>query len=325
VSDGEGNVLGQLAQVERTLLAWQKVDPDAAQWAEANHRAVAELQELATAVRDYSERVELDGERLRQVEERMSLLHGLKKKYGPTLDDVIASGTAAEEELRALEDRDETLARLEKEEAEARQALVALAAKLTAARKKTAKPLAESVTRELRGLGFKQAIFDVALRAKADAAIGPDGADEVEFLFAPNVGEATQPLRAIASSGEMARVMLAIKTTLAEVDSVPVLVFDEVDANVGGETAWEVGRKLARLGASRERQVLCITHQPQVAAQGEAHFHVEKAVKEGRTTTKLTELDRPARAKELARMLGGANKESLALAEAMLEKGMDRK
>ncbi|SDU26426.1 DNA replication and repair protein RecN [Verrucomicrobium sp. GAS474] len=318
VTDGEGAVLGQLAQVEKTLLAWQKIDPDAVQWAEANHRAVAELQELASSVRDYSERVDLDGERLRQVEERMALLHGLKKKYGPSLDEVIATGAAEAEELKGLEDRDETLARLEKEEAAAKKALSALAEKLTAARKKTAKPLAESVTKELRGLGFKSAVFDVSLKAKAEPTT--DGADEVEFLFAPNVGEATQPLRSIASSGEMARVMLAIKTTLAEVDSVPVLVFDEVDANVGGETAWEVGRKLARLGANGERQVLCITHQPQVAAQGKAHFHVEKAVKEGRTTTKLTELNRAARAKELARMLGGANKESLALAEKMLDR-----
>ncbi|HEY8967423.1 MAG TPA: AAA family ATPase, partial [Candidatus Methylacidiphilales bacterium] len=153
VSDGDDNVLMQLAQVEKTLSAWQKVDPDAAQWAEANHRAVAELQELASAVRDYSERVELDGERLRQVEERMALLHGLKKKYGPTLDDVIATGEAEAAELQGLEDRDETLARLEKEEAAAKKDLLALAEKLTAARKKTAKPLGESVTKELHGLG----------------------------------------------------------------------------------------------------------------------------------------------------------------------------
>lgn len=227
---------------------------------------------------------------------------------------MIAHGAAAGEELRALEAGDETLARLEKEEAQARRALEQAAAKLGAARRKTAPGLGEAVTRELRELGFKQAAFSVSLKEREP---GPAGADEIEFLFAPNVGEGAQPLRAIASSGEMARVMLAVKTTLAEVDSVPILVFDEVDANVGGETAWAVGRKLARLG--KTHQVLGITHQPQVAAQGEPHFHVAKEVRDGRTATALQRLDKPGRITELARMLGGKSKESLALAERLLQ------
>jgi len=315
LSEGEGAVLLQLAQLEKLFSNWQKIDPQVEAWSETNRGAVAQLQDLVGTVRDYAERIDLDAGRLRQLEERMSLIHSLKKKYGPTLDEVIAHGAEAAEELLRLESRDETLAALEKQEKAARKALLDLAAKLAEARRKTAKPLAETVTRELRGLGFKAAEFGISLKAKAEP--GRTGGDEIEFIFAPNVGEAPQPLRAIASSGEMARVMLAIKTTLAEVDEVPVLIFDEVDANVGGETAWEVGKKLGRLGKSH--QVLCVTHQPQVAAQGEPHFHVEKQVREGRTTTQLQLLDRKARIKELSRMLGGESKESLALAERMVD------
>jgi len=315
VAEGEASVLVGLAQVEKILAAWQKIDPQAAAWAEMNHAAVSQLHDLSAAVRDYAERIELDGGQLRQLEERMSLLHGLKKKYGPALADVIAEGARAEEELRGLESSDETLAALAKEEEAARQAFLDGARKLAAARRKTAKPLGETITRELRGLGFKAAEFRIDLRDRAEP--GRTGADEIEFIFAPNVGEAAQPLRAIASSGEMARVMLAIKTTLAGVDEVPILVFDEVDANVGGETAWEVGKQLGRLG--KTHQVLCVTHQPQVAAQGDPHFHVTKQLRDGRTTTKLQLLDRPTRIKELGRMLGGESKESLALAERMID------
>ena len=315
VSDGDDTVLARLAQVEKTLAAWQKVDPGVGPLAELSHGAVAQLQELASSAQEYAERVDLDAEQLRALEDRTALLHSLKKKYGPSLADVIAHGEKAAAELAVLESHDASLAELEKKEAAARKALGAACAQLTEARKKTAKPLAEAVTAELRELGFKAAAFSVQLKAKAEPA--RHGADEIEFIFAPNVGEAAQPLRAIASSGEMARVMLAIKTTLAEVDEVPVLVFDEVDANVGGETAWAVGRKLGKLG--KTHQVLCVTHQPQVAAQGDPHFHVAKGVRDGRTTTQLQKLDRAARTKEIARMLGGENKESLALAGKMID------
>jgi DNA repair protein RecN (Recombination protein N) len=145
---------------------------------------------------------------------------------------------------------------------------------------------------------------------------GPSGGDHVEFIFAPNPGEAARPLRAIASSGEMARVMLAVKTTLAEVDEIPILIFDEVDANVGGETAGQVGRKLRALG--RSHQVLCITHLPQVAAQGQSHFAVEKKMKQNRTLTELTRLEGAARQRELARMLGGQTEAALGLAKSLL-------
>ena len=166
----------------------------------------------------------------------------------------------------------------------------------------------------MRALGFSKAVFQVELTPATKP--GPSGADHVEFIFAPNPGEAARPLRAIASSGEMARVMLAVKTTLAEVDEIPILIFDEVDANVGGETAGQVGRKLRGLGKSH--QVLCITHLPQVAAQGQSHFAVEKKVKQNRTVTELTRLEGAARQRELARMLGGQTEAALALARSLL-------
>jgi DNA repair protein RecN (Recombination protein N) len=269
---------------------------------------------LLDAVQSRAERVDLNPEQLRQLEDRLNLVQSLKRKYGGSIESVLAFGEKAAAQLAALEDRGEFLAKLAQREKAARQALDDAAAKLTAARKKISKPLAEKIAQELRGLGFKKASFAIEITPAAQA--GPAGADHVEFIFAPNPGEAARPLRAIASSGEMARVMLAVKTTLAEVDEVPILIFDEVDANVGGETAAQVGRKLRSLG--RSHQVLCITHLPQVAAQGASHFAVEKNTKQGRTLTELTRLEGPAREQELARMLGGQTEASRALARSLL-------
>jgi len=314
LSEADASVLTQLAQVERALNAWQRLDGSIADVEALNRAAIAQLTELLDAVQSRAERVDLNPEQLRQLEDRLNLVQSLKRKYGGSIEGVIAFGEKAAAQLAALEDRGEFLAKLAQREKAARQALDESAAKLTAARKKISKPLAEKIAQELRGLGFKKASF--AIEISPAAQTGPAGADHVEFIFAPNPGEAARPLRAIASSGEMARVMLAVKTTLAEVDEVPILIFDEVDANVGGETAAQVGKKLRSLGKSH--QVLCITHLPQVAAQGASHFAVEKRTKQGRTLTELTRLDGPAREQELARMLGGQTEASRALARSLL-------
>jgi DNA repair protein RecN (Recombination protein N) len=186
--------------------------------------------------------------------------------------------------------------------------------KLSGARKKVIPKLAMAVSRQLDDLGFKQSKFDVVVTA----ATGPcvTGLDVIEFQFAPNPGEPARPLRAIASSGEMARVMLALKTVLAAEDQIPVLVFDEVDANVGGETANAVGEKMRQI--ARKRQVLCITHLPQVAAPADAHYVVTKIVKLGRTLSEITLLDKKSRLTELARMLGGQSDAARKHAEALL-------
>jgi DNA repair protein RecN (Recombination protein N) len=171
-------------------------------------------------------------------------------------------------------------------------------------------------------LGFKQSHFDVTVTSDAEGAFArkqfsAGGFDAVEFQFAPNPGEPSHPLRSIASSGEMARVMLGLKTVLAEVDKIPVLVFDEVDANIGGETAHAVGEKMEQI--SRKRQVICITHLAQVAARGSAHFVVSKAVKGGRTFSEIEMLGKEGRVAELARMLGGQTEAATRHAEALLK------
>jgi len=314
LNDSENAVLTQLAQVERALTAWQRMDDSIGDAETMNRQAIVQLQDLLATVQTRAERVDLDPAQLRQLEDRLNLVQSLKRKYGGTMEAVLAFGEKAAAQLAALEGSSEFLATLAQREKEARATLEKAAAELSKARKKIAGPLGEKISQELRTLGFNKALFQVELTPAAKP--GASGSDHVEFIFAPNPGEAARPLRAIASSGEMARVMLAVKTTLAEVDEIPILIFDEVDANVGGETAGQVGKKLRGLG--RCHQVLCITHLPQVAAQGQVHFAVEKRVKQNRTLTELTRLEGPARQRELARMLGGQTEAALALARSLL-------
>ena len=314
LNDSENAVLNQLAQVERALTAWQRMDESIADAETMNRQAIVQLQDLLATVQTRAERVDLDPAQLRQLEERLNLVQSLKRKYGGTMEAVIAFGEKAATQLAALEGSAEFLAALAQREKTARTALDKAAAELSKARRKISGPLGEKISLELRALGFNKALFQVEITPATKP--GASGSDHVEFIFAPNPGEAARPLRAIASSGEMARVMLAVKTTLAEVDEIPILIFDEVDANVGGETAAQVGKKLRGLG--RSHQVLCITHLPQVAAQGQSHFAVEKRVKQNRTLTELTRLEGAARQRELARMLGGQTEAALALARSLL-------
>jgi DNA repair protein RecN (Recombination protein N) len=314
LNDSDNAVLTQLAQVERALTAWQRMDTSIGEAEEQNRQVIAQLHDLLATVQDRAERVDLDPARLRQLEDRINLVQSLKRKYGGSIEAVLAFGEKAAGQLTALEGRAEFLATLAEREKKALSALEKAGTDLSKARKKIAGPLGEKISLELRALGFGKAQFEVEITPAAKA--GAAGSDHVEFIFAPNPGEAARPLRSIASSGEMARVMLAVKTTLAEVDEIPILIFDEVDANVGGETAGQVGKKLRGLG--RSHQVLCITHLPQVAAQGESHFAVEKKVKQNRTLTELTRLEGAPRQRELARMLGGQTEASLGLAKSLL-------
>ena len=314
LSDSDNAVITQLAQVERALTAWQRMDESIADAETMNRQAIVQLQDLIATVQTRAERVDLDPAQLRQLEDRLNLIQSLKRKYGGSVESVLAFGEKAAAQLAALESSAESLATLARREQAARGALEKAAADLTKARKKIAGPLGEKISQELRALGFNKALFQVDITPAAKP--GATGGDHVEFIFAPNPGEAARPLRSIASSGEMARVMLAVKTTLAEVDEIPILIFDEVDANVGGETAGQVGKKLRGLG--RSHQVLCITHLPQVAAQGQSHFAVEKRVKQNRTLTELTRLEGATRQRELARMLGGQTEAALALAKSLL-------
>jgi DNA repair protein RecN (Recombination protein N) len=222
--------------------------------------------------------------------------------------------------LQALESRDEQLDRINREIQQTETELWKIGLELSAARRKIGPKLSKAAAKQLGDLGFKQSSVEVAINTTGrDQAftgnLSGTGFDAVEFLFAPNAGEPARPLKAIASSGELARVMLALKTVLAAQDAIPVLIFDEVDANVGGETAAAVGEKMRQIGS--QRQVLCITHLAQVAAGAPTHYVVTKEVVEGRTVSTIRELDAKSRVAELTRMLGGGEA-ARKHAEAML-------
>jgi DNA repair protein RecN (Recombination protein N) len=315
LSENENSLLSQSGVIGRVLLELQRVDASASELAELHSQATSTLRELQTALSRYASKVDVDPARLAQLEERLNLIHSLKRKYGTNLAEVIAFGDEAKTRLQSLESRDAELARLNAALEKLDSELLAAGKRLSAARKKIIPQLAKSVSKQLQDLGFKQSQFDVSVSAASSAAT--TGLDEIEFQFAPNPGEPAKPLRAIASSGEMARVMLALKTVLAAEDEIPVLVFDEVDANVGGETANIVGEKMKQIAA--RRQVLCITHLPQVAAPADAHYVVSKQVKNGRTVSTIELLDKNARITELARMLGGQSDAARKHAEALLK------
>ena len=315
LSENENSLITQSGVIGRVLVELQRVDAGATNLVELHAQATETLRELQTELSRYADKVDVDPARLAELEERLNLLHSLKRKYGVTLAEVIAFGDEAKSKLQALESRDVELVRLNAALEKLDAAILDAGKKLSAARKKIIPQLAKAVSQQLDDLGFKQSEFSVALVP----AVPPTacGLDEIEFQFAPNPGEPAKPLRAIASSGEMARVMLALKTVLAAEDEIPVLVFDEVDANVGGETANAVGEKMRQIAA--KRQVFCITHLPQVAASADAHYVVTKSVKNGRTISEITLLDKKARVTELARMLGGQTDAARKHAEALLK------
>lgn len=322
LTESENSMLNQAGIVGRTLQELQRLDPDTAEWLEWHARAVEQWQGLVRELSRYADQLDLDPHRLQEVEQRLDLLHSLKRKYGRTVAEVLAFGEQAARQLAALEGRETELNRLRAELAALDHRLRELGAELTAHRRKTIPRLEQAVQAHLRDLGFRQSHFTIQLESRMP---GPDNApppsvtgwDRVEFLFAPNPGEPARPLRAIASSGELARVMLALKTVLAAQDQIPVLVFDEVDANVGGETAHAVGAKMREIAA--HRQVLCVTHLAPVAAPAHHHWRVQKVVRQGRTLSELERLDTARRVEELARMLGGRSEEALQHARSLLE------
>lgn len=272
-------------------------------WGETIERLTVEVQELAQEIADSASRLDADPEALQALDDRLSLVQRLKRKYAcPDVAALLALRDERARRLADLEGRGARLAALADEIAAAEAAVRAAGAKLTAARTKAAARLARAVTKELHGLGFLRAGFDVSLAPHAPDATG---CDAVDFLFAPNPGEAARPLREIASTGEIARVMLAVKTVVAEHDAIPVLVFDEIDSNIGGEVGRAVGEKLRAV--ARHHQVIAITHLPQSAVYGACHLAVAKAVSGGRTRSTIQPLEGEARVAEIARMLGGTS------------------
>jgi DNA repair protein RecN (Recombination protein N) len=315
LSDADDSILPQLAETQRLLRELEKIDPSKAMLAEAHAACVVELSEISRSLAQYAEQLDLDPSQLAALEERVTLFETLKRKYGRSIAEVIAFGERAAERMRKIEGRDAELERLGQEIDSARAEVERGGHALHKLRAKAAPKLAENIRANLRDLGFRQSEFETKLTALEEARA--TGFDAVELLFSPNPGEPLKPLRSIASSGEISRLMLAIKSSLAAQDAIPLLVFDEIDANVGGEIANAVGAKMRKLAA--DHQVLCITHLPQVAAAATTQFVVTKEVTGGRTHSRIAEVSGKARQEEIARMLGGKSDSALKHAATLLK------
>jgi DNA repair protein RecN (Recombination protein N) len=315
LSETDNSVLSQLAETQRLLRELERIDGSITQFSSAHAASVVELSEIARALSAYAEKLDLDPQQLAALEQRVSLFETLKRKYGGSIAEVIAFGERAAERMRKIEGRDMEMERLGKEIENVRAQMNRTGEALRKLRIKVAPKLSENIQRNLRDLGFRQSKFEAKLSELDEPR--PNGFDSVELLFSPNPGEPLKPLRAIASSGEISRLMLAIKSALAAHDAIPLLVFDEIDTNVGGEIAHAVGAKMRTLG--RDHQVICITHLPQVAATASSHFVVTKDVARGRTFSDLHEVTGKARQDEIARMLGGKSESALKLAASLLK------
>jgi len=316
LSDANDSVLSQLAETQRLLRELEKIDNSIGQFSAGHETAVVELSEIARSLSNYAEKLDLDPAQLAALEQRVSLFETLKRKYGGSIAEVIAFGERAAERMRKIEGRDAELERLANEIENIREQMNQASGALRKLRTKAAPKLSETIRKNLVDLGFRQSQFEAKLSRMDEPAA--NGFDSVELLFSPNPGEPLKPLRAIASSGEISRLMLAIKSALAAHDAIPLLVFDEIDTNVGGEIAHAVGAKMQTLG--HDHQVICITHLPQVAAAASTQFVVTKDVMRGRTYSSLREVTAKARREEIARMLGGKSDSALELAASLLEK-----
>jgi DNA repair protein RecN (Recombination protein N) len=305
-------VLGRLATAERLLSSIQRIDPTLARLQEIYDSAYYNLEALARELAEYESSVELDPARLDEVRRRRDLLFKLTKKYGATLGEVLEAGRAARAELDLVDSADLDLRTLEERERSAEKILRDRATALTATRATAAKRLAGAVDEVLPDLGMPDGHFHAALVPARE--LGPDGAESVEFRVSLNVGHEERPLARVASGGELSRVMLALKTILARLDRVPTLIFDEVDAGIGGRVGLQVGETMRRVASYH--QVFAITHLPQIAARGHHHIQVSKGARGGVTTADVTVLDGDLRVAEIARMLGGDPESDVSRAHA---------
>jgi DNA repair protein RecN (Recombination protein N) len=318
-----------LGQAVHSLTGLSRIDPGREDLAQQAQLALDTLTEVARDLRDYVEQVEYNPRRLEQIEERLDLLQNLKRKYGGTLEAVVAFGQQARKQLDTIAHAGERIVELEQEEQNLLVDISEGGQALSAQRHEAASRLADAVENQLGDLQMAGARFAIDFQTRQDlehGALGKDGRrlafdstglDRVEFLVAPNPGEGLKPMVKIASGGETSRLMLALKNVLADADYVPTLIFDEIDQGIGGRVGLVVGQKLWNLG--RDHQVLCVTHLPQLAAFATQHFRVAKLVKDGRTHTQVDALSGGNRLQELAQMLGGVSEGTLRSAEEMLQ------
>ncbi|MBS1371548.1 MAG: DNA repair protein RecN [Lentisphaeria bacterium] len=301
LTEGEGSLADRLGSVYRKLLELSRIDETlAGGLLEECDRLQEGVGALSARIAELADKVDLDPEALAAIESRLGELFTIKRRYGPTLEQVLAVRGEAFRRLELFRNTAARRAEFERRRKALAEELRAAAEKLSKQRKRCAADFAEQVRSKLGAIGFAKCVLEVAF---TEVEPGPNGMDRIELLFSANAGESVHPLRKIASSGELSRLMLALKTVLADADSIPVVVFDEIDVNIGGETANRVGEELHNLG--RNRQILCISHLAQVAARADRHFRVEKHTEEGRTFSVCRELNAGERVKEIGRMLGG--------------------
>ncbi len=316
VDGEEGSLLSTLHQLVRSGRDLERLDATTAPWLESLESIIDTAEDLAANLQDYVETLECDPAELAELESRISLLDNLKRKYGADFEAITEHLEACRAKLDAIGNREARLEELQAEEGRCRAAVLRAGAELSATRAAATPRLEEDFLTHARHLGFRQALFTAQLTPLPEP--GPQGMEEVEFLFGPNPGEPQKALRLIASSGELARVMLALKSALARQDDTPLLIFDEIDANVGGEIARAVGMKMRELGG--EHQVIAITHFPQVAALADHHYLISKGqTAEGRTVSRLEEVGGDARIAELVRMLGTSGPTAEAHARGLLQ------
>lgn len=298
-------VLDQLNLIRKNMEQIVELDPEAGRLAEEMSGYCFQAEDLAMQLRHYRDALESDPYRLEQVTARMDQIQGLKRKYGESIDAVLQFAEDARQELERLENLEIRLSDLQQEVAGLEQQLLNEAQKLSNKRHKTARHIEEAMAAELDSLAFDQAALQVSRREIEGTIneIGPAGWDKIEFYFSANPGEPARPLAKVASGGELSRLMLAFKCLLARRDMVETVIFDEVDAGIGGEAAEAVARKIQELAG--HHQVFCITHLPQIAARGTDHYRVEKNVRNGRTLSSITMLSEGERQDEVARMLAG--------------------
>lgn len=300
--DSGGGALSALRQAQDALSGVRHLDDAFGQLYERLGEAYSEVYDIAATVEDKRGELDVSPGELDRVESRMDLLYRLKKKYGATVEDMLDYQARCEAELAQIEDAGDTLVRLEQALSKAEKAARQAAQALSDARKAAAEQLTAQILTELQQLDMGKIRFAVDF---AEKPLDSDGMDAVRFLMSANVGEELRPIHKIASGGELARIMLAMKNVLSEQDHVGTMVFDEVDTGVSGRAAQKVAEKMARI--SRRKQVLCVTHLPQLAAMADTHFSVEKGERGGRTYTEVRRLDREQRRRELARLTGGSH------------------
>ncbi|NLC58962.1 MAG: DNA repair protein RecN [Armatimonadetes bacterium] len=296
----DGGALDNLGAALEHLQSLADIDRAATPLLEALQAAYYQIEDATDQLRSYRDAIEFNPERLEEIQERLSVIQSLKRKYGDSIPEILAYRAQVAADLERLESAEANEAALQAQRAATESEALALAEELGRLRREATRRFEREIEAELAALAMGTTRFAVAL---APQPLGPTGTDRAEFLIAPNPGEPLKPLAKIASGGELSRVMLALKSVLARVDRVPTLIFDEIDVGIGGRTAHVIGEKLASLG--REKQVVCVTHLPQIAARADVHFSVRKEVQGERTVVRLCRLSEEERIEELSRMLGG--------------------